>query len=129
MCTASHDAAAGVAIGAAADLYVEPSGAIAVGVFAGALSVLGYKYLMPYLDRTIGLKDTCGVHNLHGMPGILAAIVSAIVVAVSCAMRRKGGCVCLCVCVFVCLCDCVFVCLCGCLPCVPYVLVCFCIVC
>ncbi len=73
----------GVAIGAAADLYVEPGAAIGIGFVAGALSVYGYQVIAPLLDRRFNVKDTCGVHNLHGMPGILAAIVSVIVVRVS----------------------------------------------
>jgi hypothetical protein len=34
--------------------------------------------VQPFLARTIGLDDTCGVHNLHGMPGVLGAIAGAI---------------------------------------------------
>jgi ammonium transporter Rh len=37
--------------------------------------------LTPYLQDKFGLYDTCGVHNLHGIPGILGGIVSAIVAA------------------------------------------------
>lgn len=73
--------AGGVAMGSAGDLYTEPGGALAIGTFAGILSVLGYVYLTPWLQRNIGLLDTCGVHNLHGMPGVLASIASAIVIA------------------------------------------------
>ena len=29
----------------------------------------------------IGLSDTCGVHNLHGIPGVLGGIFSAIAIA------------------------------------------------
>ena len=29
------------------------------------------------------IHDTCGVNNLHGMPGILAGIIGAIVVALA----------------------------------------------
>lgn len=71
--------AGGVAIGSAANLMVSPGGALAVGVAAGLLSVGGYMYLMPRLEASIGLRDTCGVHNLHGMPGVLGGLVAAIV--------------------------------------------------
>lgn len=74
--------AGGVAIGASADLVVNPFGAMLVGLAAGALSVAGYRFVTPALEK-VGLKDTCGVHNLHGMPGVLAAIVSAIAVGAS----------------------------------------------
>jgi len=73
--------AGGVAMGAAADMFTEPAGALGIGAFTGIVSVLGYKYLSPYLERKIGLLDTCGVHNLHGMPGVIGGIVSIIVAA------------------------------------------------
>jgi len=73
--------AGGVAVGAAADLYMHPAGALFVGMCAGTLSVLGYEYLSDWIDEKLGVADTCGVHNLHGMPGVFAAIVSAIVIA------------------------------------------------
>ena len=67
--------AGGVAIGAIANMTVDPYAAIIVGSVAGLVSVLGYQFLTPNLP----VKDTCGVHNLHGMPGIIAAIASIIV--------------------------------------------------
>jgi len=71
--------AGGVAIGSAANLLVvSPAQALAVGIASGILSVIGYTVIQPKLQDAIGLHDTCGVNNLHGMPGILAAIVSAI---------------------------------------------------
>lgn len=48
------------------------------------MSVYGYKYLTPHLDSHFGLKDTCGVNNLHGMPGILSGLLSAILAATAC---------------------------------------------
>ena len=75
--------AGGVAIGSAANLMVSPGGALAVGVAAGLLSTCGYAYLMPRLEVAIGLRDTCGVHNLHGMPGVLGGLVTALVAVAS----------------------------------------------
>jgi len=73
--------AGGVAIGTAADMMIHPFGAMIVGSIAGVVSVLGYRFLTPFLHRKLGIHDTCGVHNLHGLPGILAAIVGAITAA------------------------------------------------
>merc|ERR1739846_282840 len=76
--------AGGVAIGTAANLLpTSPGLALGVGIAAGLLSVVGYTVITPKLQSAIGLHDTCGVNNLHGMPGILAAIVSAIACATS----------------------------------------------
>lgn len=36
----------------------------------------------------IFLQDTCGVHNLHGMPGVLSAVASAIAAGVA---EEQGG--------------------------------------
>lgn len=66
--------AGGVAVGSSADLVIHPGGALAIGMIAGTVSVLGYKYLSPYLESRFGLYDTCGIHNLHGMPGIIGAM-------------------------------------------------------
>merc|ERR1712142_484844 len=75
--------AGGVAMGASADFLVQPYGALLIGTLAGIVSVVGYVYIQPALLRTIGLHDTCGVHNLHGMPGILGACISAVIASVA----------------------------------------------
>jgi ammonium transporter Rh len=69
--------AGGVAVGSSSDLVIEPWGALVIGFSAGMLSVIGYVYISPWLERKIGLHDTCGVHNLHGMPGVMGAIGGA----------------------------------------------------
>jgi ammonium transporter Rh len=73
--------AGGVAIGSASDLVTVPWAAILVGYFGGVLSSFGFHKIGPYLKSSYGLEDTCGVHSLHGMPGVMGAIVSAITVA------------------------------------------------
>ncbi|GFN86134.1 ammonium transporter rh type b-b [Plakobranchus ocellatus] len=81
--------AGGVAVGASAAMPMEPFGAMIVGSLAGAISVLGYKYLTPKMASMFKIHDTCGVHNLHGMPGVLAAIVAACLAAVSRDWNKK----------------------------------------
>ncbi|XP_076171931.1 uncharacterized protein LOC143148961 isoform X2 [Ptiloglossa arizonensis] len=70
--------AGGVAIGTAAGMMCEPVGALIVGSMAGLLSVLGYKYLTPLIQKRLRIHDTCGVHNLHGIPGVLGGIFGAL---------------------------------------------------
>merc|ERR1712190_94658 len=65
--------AGGVSIGATANL-VGPFGAVVVGSLAGALSTYGF-IKSPFF----GDVDTCGISNLHGMPGILGGVFSALV--------------------------------------------------
>lgn len=66
--------AGGVAIGTLADLIIEPWAAILVGMVAGTISVLGFQFLTPWLSHKLRIHDTCGVHNLHGMPGLVSGI-------------------------------------------------------
>jgi len=70
--------AGGVAIGSCADLVVRPWAATLIGLFASGVSVWGYTVLMEKLETKIKLFDTCGVHNLHGMPGLIGGITGAI---------------------------------------------------
>lgn len=71
--------AGGVAIGSTCNI-VSPTGAFGIGLLAGAVSVIGYVFIQPALETRIKLIDTCGVHNLHGMPGLLGAVVAIFVV-------------------------------------------------
>jgi len=73
--------AGGVAIGAVADLMVGPWAALTIGGLAGILSVVGFEFISPWLSKKLHIHDTCGVHNLHGMPGIFGSLISCIVVA------------------------------------------------
>ena len=48
------------------------------GFVTGVISSLGFRYLSDLL-RKIKLHDTCGIHNLHALPGVIGGVVSAIV--------------------------------------------------
>jgi len=86
---ANASLAGGVCIGATCNLVSAP-GAFFIGLVAGTLCVVGYVLVQPRLQATLGLVDTCGVHNLHGMPGLLGGLV-AILVVPSSAMAQLIG--------------------------------------
>jgi len=67
--------AGGVAIGSTCDMTT-PGYAMLIGIAAGALSVIGYSILAPKVQKLIKGTDTCGINNLHGMPGILGGVVA-----------------------------------------------------
>ncbi len=81
--------AGGVAVGAVADMNIQPFAAVIIGSVAGILSTLGFQYSTSFLNKYLKLHDTCGVNNLHGMPGLISGIASIIVAAV--ATREKFG--------------------------------------
>lgn len=70
--------AGGVAIGSACS-SVDPGFAMVIGMVAGIVSTVGYTIIAPKVCALLRGTDTCGVHNLHGMPGIVGGL-SAIVV-------------------------------------------------
>lgn len=67
--------AGGVSIGSSSDLVVTAGIAMAIGTVSGIISALGFLKLNGWLREKIGLFDTCGVHNLHGLPGVLGGVV------------------------------------------------------
>jgi len=67
--------AGGVVMGVAANLDVTPGGAMLSGAAAGAVSVIGFHFITPFLNNKFSVQDTCGINNLHGIPGIMGAIV------------------------------------------------------
>jgi len=71
--------AGGVAIGSTANFIVSPGGALTVGVLAGLVSTVGYQFLSGFMEKKLHIHDTCGVHNLHGMPGVFAGLVSLVI--------------------------------------------------
>jgi len=78
--------AGGVAMGTCADLLIGPGPAVLIGIISGIISVVGYVYVQPFLETKMGLQDTCGVNNLHGMPSLLGAVAGVIAIATA----KKG---------------------------------------
>lgn len=74
--------AGGVAMGNAASIIVGPGSALIIGAVAAVVSTLGYAYLSPLLQK-VGVFDTRGVHNGHGLPGIIGALSSIVSVAIA----------------------------------------------
>ncbi|XP_038655871.1 ammonium transporter Rh type A-like [Scyliorhinus canicula] len=75
--------AGGVAAGTSADMMIYPYGSLLIGVIAGIISTIGFKYLTPIFASKLKIQDTCGVHNLHGMPGILGGLAGIIASAMA----------------------------------------------
>lgn len=76
---ANASLAGGVAIGATCNLVSAPT-AFLIGIFAGGICVIGYVFIQPLLKKYLKIVDTCGVYNLHGMPGLLGGIIAIFVV-------------------------------------------------
>jgi hypothetical protein len=51
-----------------------PAGALTVGLGAGTISTLGFAFLTPFLERTIGLGDTCAVRRASRRPAACARL-------------------------------------------------------
>jgi ammonium transporter Rh len=77
---ANASLAGGVAIGATV-ANVTPGWSMLIGLIAGTISVVGYAIIQPRLQKATGGVDTCGVHNLHGMPGVFGGMVALGLVA------------------------------------------------
>ena len=76
---ANASLAGGVAIGATCNA-ASPSQAFIIGATAGILCVAGYTVIQPALEKRFRIYDTCGVHNLHGMPGVIGGIAALTIV-------------------------------------------------
>ncbi|KAM4610590.1 rh50-like protein [Polymixia lowei] len=75
--------AGGVTVGASVDMMISPAVAYALGMMGCTACMLGYKYLSPFLARRCRIQDQCGIHNLHGLTGLIscAAGIGAILTA------------------------------------------------
>ena len=71
--------AGGVAIGSTCDKVSLPV-AFAIGAVAGFASTFGFAVIQDKLQKGLRLVDTCGVSNLHGIPGLLGGLAALIFV-------------------------------------------------
>jgi len=74
--------AGGVGIGNGAAVVVGPGSALIIGAVAAIVSTLGSAYLQPLLLKA-GVIDTRGVHNQHGLPGLIGTLSSIVAIAIA----------------------------------------------
>ena len=72
--------AGGVAIGSTCDFASHPT-AIFIGILAGAISTIGFAVVQRKQQKLIKSVDTCGVTNLHGLPGLMGGFAAIFVVS------------------------------------------------
>jgi len=71
--------AGGVGIGATCDYASHPA-ALIIGVVAGVISTVGFAVLQNKEQSFHKIVDTCGVSNLHGLPGIFGGLAAILVI-------------------------------------------------
>ncbi len=71
--------AGGVAIGSTCDKVSLPV-AFGIGAVAGFASTFGFAVIQEKLQKVMRLVDTCGVSNLHGIPGLLGGLAALVFV-------------------------------------------------
>ena len=70
--------AGGVMVAASSNLIFNAGYAMLTGCLAGIASSLGYLKLDKFMQDKVKIHDTCGIQFLHGIPGLLGAVTSAV---------------------------------------------------
>ncbi|KAF0035091.1 hypothetical protein F2P81_012849 [Scophthalmus maximus] len=65
--------AGGVTVGASVDMMISPVAAYGLGIMGCTACFFGYKYLTPFIARHLRIQDQCGIHNLHGLTGLISS--------------------------------------------------------
>lgn len=65
--------AGGVTVGASVDMMISPVGAYVLGIMGCTACFFGYRYLTPFMARRLRIQDQCGIHNLHGLTGLISS--------------------------------------------------------
>lgn len=76
---ANASLAGGVAIGSVCNT-ASPAQSMIIGLVAGAISTVGFAILQKKEHKLFKLIDTCGVSNLHGIPGLFGGLAALVVV-------------------------------------------------
>lgn len=71
--------AGGVAIGSTCD-HASHISALVIGVLAGGISTIGFALLQEKQMKMLKAVDTCGVTNLHGLPGLFGGLAAIAVI-------------------------------------------------
>jgi len=71
----------GVAIGTCAEWLTEAYIPYLIGSVVGIISTVGYKAVKLRIEKCAKNHDTCGIHYVFGIPGILGGISSVIAVS------------------------------------------------
>ncbi|XP_069169781.1 ammonium transporter Rh type C-like [Procambarus clarkii] len=72
-----------VAVGAVADMMVEPYGALLLGALVSVSCILTRRWLAPVLRRRLGIEDTAGVGVTHGLAGVMGGIAGVVMAAIA----------------------------------------------
>uniref|UniRef100_H9H1H4 Ammonium transporter AmtB-like domain-containing protein n=1 Tax=Meleagris gallopavo TaxID=9103 RepID=H9H1H4_MELGA len=75
--------ASAAVMGMAGEMLSTPFGALTAGFLASQLSLLSSRFLSPILRSRLKTEDTCGVHNVHGLPGILGTFLGILLTALA----------------------------------------------
>lgn len=65
--------AGGVTVGASVDMMISPVAAYVLGIMGCTACFFGYRYLTPFMARHMRIQDQCGIHNLHGLTGLISS--------------------------------------------------------
>lgn len=66
--------AGGVTVGASVDMMISPVAAYSLSIMGCTACFFGYRYLSPFLAQYMKIQDQCGIHNLHGLTGLISSL-------------------------------------------------------
>lgn len=76
---ANASLAGGVAIGSTCD-FASHQAAFFIGLLSGVISTVGFAIIQGKLQSRLKCIDTCGVLNLHGLPGLMGGFAALLVI-------------------------------------------------